>query len=84
MHYAPVKSLNTTQQLLVVSAVDQDLRVALDRLRENGQRSSVELLLLTSCQLFRRHLRLRFVPERNVSVGLGLGHLKLQIVCTGA
>ena len=42
----PVEGLDAPQQLLVVSAVNEHLRVALHALREYGQRPSGELLLL--------------------------------------
>ena len=41
-----VESFDPAEQLLVVSAVDQHLRVALHALREHGQRARRELLLL--------------------------------------
>lgn len=41
-----VEGLDAAEQLLVVSAVDQHLRVALHALREHGQRARRELLLL--------------------------------------
>eukprot|EP00321_Phaeocystis_globosa_P019467 CAMPEP_0118818096 /NCGR_PEP_ID=MMETSP1162-20130426/5877_1 /TAXON_ID=33656 /ORGANISM="Phaeocystis Sp, Strain CCMP2710" /LENGTH=130 /DNA_ID=CAMNT_0006748249 /DNA_START=206 /DNA_END=595 /DNA_ORIENTATION=- len=41
-----VERFDPAEQLLVVSAVDQHLRVALHALREHGQRARRELLLL--------------------------------------
>merc|ERR1712038_352067 len=53
-----VEGLHPPQQLLVVPAVDQDLRVSLDGLCEDRGRSGVELLLLLGLQLLGGHLRL--------------------------
>jgi hypothetical protein len=50
-----VEGLDTAQQLLVVSAVDQDLSVVLHRVRQDGKGSGVELLLFDLLQFFRRH-----------------------------
>eukprot|EP00966_Prymnesium_polylepis_P197270 4571520-Prymnesium_polylepis.3 len=60
-----VKGLDAAQQLLVVAAVDEDLRIHLHALRKDGQRPGRELLLLRLRLLAilggsgsaRRHLR---------------------------
>lgn len=57
----PVEGLHPAEKLLVVSAVDQDLSVVLDGVGQDGEGSSVELLLLGPLQLLGGHL------------GLGLG-----------
>lgn len=59
----PVEGFNSTQQLLVVAAVDKHLCVVLDRLCEDRQRPGVKLLLLTFLQLLRSHLRLWLVQK---------------------
>lgn len=59
----PVEGFDSTQQLLVVAAVDEHLRVVLDGLREDGQGAGVKLLLLSLLQLLRGHLRLRLVQK---------------------
>lgn len=56
----PVKGFDASQQLLVVSAVDQHLRVVLHGLGEHREWSSVELLLFLLGQLFRGQFRLGF------------------------
>lgn len=52
----PVEGFHSTQELLVVAAVDEDLRVVLDGLCEDGERPGVELLLLALLQLLGGHL----------------------------
>jgi len=59
----PVKGLDTPQQLFVVAAVDEDLSVVLDRLSENRQRSSVELLLLLLRKLLLRQFTLWLLSQ---------------------
>ena len=60
----PVKSFNSAEEFLVVSAIDQNLCVILDGLCQNWQRSCVEFFLLASFKLFWSHLRLGFIHNR--------------------
>ena len=57
-YVSPVKSLDSAKQFLVISAVDEDLCVVLDRLCEDGERASVEFFLFPCCQLIWGHLPL--------------------------
>ena len=50
-----VEGLNSTDELFVVSAVDQDLSVVFDRLSQHGQGPRVELLFLAPFKLFSGH-----------------------------
>lgn len=54
----PVEGLDSSEQLLVVTAVDEDLSVVLDGLGEHRQRARVELLFFSFLELLRAHLRL--------------------------
>lgn len=58
MLWLPVEGLDSSQQLLVVATVNEDLRVVLHRLGEHRQGTGVELLLFSLLELLRRHLRL--------------------------
>ena len=51
-----VERLDSTQELFVVPAVDEDLRVVLDAVREDPERAGVELLLLLGVPLLRSHI----------------------------
>ena len=53
-----IKSFDASQQLLVVPAVDEHLRVILHRLSEDGQRTGVELLLFLRIQILLGHVGL--------------------------
>jgi hypothetical protein len=46
-----VEGLHSSEKLLVVAAVDEHLGVVAHRLRQNGERASVELLFLALLQL---------------------------------
>lgn len=58
MSMIPVEGLDSSEELLVVAAVDEDLCVVLDGLGEHGQWARVELLLLPLLELLWSHLRL--------------------------
>lgn len=60
-YHAPVESLHPTKELLVIAAIDEDLSVVLDRLRQYGEGSSLEFLFLSLSQLLRAHFRFRLV-----------------------
>ena len=62
--YIPIKSLDSSQQLLVIPAVDENLGVVLDRVCEDPERSSWELLLLLRLPLLRSHVCLAGHPDR--------------------
>lgn len=58
MFWLPVEGLDSSQQLLVVATVNEDLCVVLHRLGEHRQGTGVELLLFSLLELLRSHLRL--------------------------
>lgn len=48
-----IEGFHSTEKLLVVAAIDENLRVVLDGLREYAERASVEFFLLQFLQFFR-------------------------------
>jgi hypothetical protein len=61
----PVKSLHSSQEFAIVSATDQNLRVVLHGLCQNWEWTDLEFFLLTSIQLFSRHLGTRLCRRRH-------------------
>lgn len=59
-----VKSLHSSQEFFVVSAIDEDLSVVLDGLSQNWKRSSVEFLFFPLVQFLRSHFWLGLVHQR--------------------
>lgn len=68
----PVERLDATQQLLVVPAIDQHLRVVLDGLRQHGQWPGVELLLLLAGELLGRQLGFRLDDRPGAIITIGV------------
>ena len=76
-----VESLHTRQQLPVVPAVDEHLRIVFNCLREHGERSCLEFFLFFLAEVLFRHLALGFAADRDTRSKSYLRSVQLMHTC---